>query len=496
MDINKNIKKMRNEKNLTQEELAQKINVTRQAVSNWENAKTQPDLETLTAIAEALEIDFEMLLYGKKYVKDDGSAENTKKLSGIKIVLSVVGTVFIAVGLVIIFFNFWEDFPEILKVILSAVPLLFSQGFAVYVLKKKYGHTSWRECAGTAIVIGAVSTVALINSVLDIHCGTENCLVIDALMCIPAIFLFNAVMPLAACLGMAVFMTVYGYFVPAALVILIGFAFTVYNKKKIYDTRFSVTAFLNVLAVELFALVPFLFGLDVAARKAAFAIVPIAFIFPFALDLITFKTDSVFQTPVKIFNLFGSLFVLCFMDIIGSSIVEDMVYYGHTNNYMLFAVPFVIILCAYIALFVIKHRDWQETGKLTLISGVSVAVWMISCLLYCLPKFPELFLNWWTASYIRDLLFTVLRISASVFAVCKIADGVKNISFLKVNAGLIAAFINMMIWILTHEPDVFVIGITLLIFGAVLITVNALMAHRVKQDKNTDASEVTENAEE
>ena len=47
MDINKNIKKMRTEKKLTQEELAQKINVTRQAVSNWENAKTQPDLETL-----------------------------------------------------------------------------------------------------------------------------------------------------------------------------------------------------------------------------------------------------------------------------------------------------------------------------------------------------------------------------------------------------------------------------------------------------------------
>ncbi len=62
MDINKNIKKMRTEKKLTQEELAQKINVTRQAVSNWENAKTQPDLETLISIAEALQVDFEALL--------------------------------------------------------------------------------------------------------------------------------------------------------------------------------------------------------------------------------------------------------------------------------------------------------------------------------------------------------------------------------------------------------------------------------------------------
>lgn len=489
MDINKNIKKMRNEKNLTQEELAQKINVTRQAVSNWENAKTQPDLETLTAIAEALEIDFEMLLYGKKYVKDDGSTENTKKLSGIKIVLSVVGTIFIAVGLVFMFFNFWEKFPEILKVILSAVPLLLAQSFAAYTLKKKYGHTSWSECAGTAIVIGAISTVALINSVLDIHCGTENCLVIDALMCIPSIFLFNAVIPLAACLGMAVFMTVYGYFVPAAVIILICLGYTVYNRKKIYDTRLSVAAFLNILSVELFAFVPFCFGDDIGLRKAAYAVFPIALIFPFALDLIPFKTDSVFQTPVKMFKLFGSLFVLCFMVLIGAAVFGSI-------DYMLFAVPFVILLCAYIAMFVIKHRDWQETGKLTLISGVSVALWMITYLLYFSSDISEIFINWWTDFFLRDLLFTVLCLSASVFAVCKIADGVKNVSFLKVNVGLIAAFINLMIWLSVFEPDVFVIGITLLIFGAVLITVNVLMARRVREEKNIDVSEVTENAEE
>ena len=126
MDINKNIKKMRTEKKLTQEELAQKINVTRQAVSNWENAKTQPDLETLVLIAEALEVDFEALLYGKKYIKADGNTENTKKLSGIKIVLSVVGTVFIAVGLVFMFFNFWSFFRQFPYLPLRALRFLYS----------------------------------------------------------------------------------------------------------------------------------------------------------------------------------------------------------------------------------------------------------------------------------------------------------------------------------------------------------------------------------
>ena len=50
--IGKNIKSNRTKLGITQEELAEKINVTRQAVSNWENGKTEPDIETLTKIAQ------------------------------------------------------------------------------------------------------------------------------------------------------------------------------------------------------------------------------------------------------------------------------------------------------------------------------------------------------------------------------------------------------------------------------------------------------------
>ena len=39
---------------LTQEELAEKLHVTRQAVSNWENGKHQPDLEMLALLSWAL----------------------------------------------------------------------------------------------------------------------------------------------------------------------------------------------------------------------------------------------------------------------------------------------------------------------------------------------------------------------------------------------------------------------------------------------------------
>ena len=49
--IGKNIRNLRKQKKMSQEHLAGLLHVTRQAVSNWENGKSQPDIETLEAIA-------------------------------------------------------------------------------------------------------------------------------------------------------------------------------------------------------------------------------------------------------------------------------------------------------------------------------------------------------------------------------------------------------------------------------------------------------------
>lgn len=64
--VGKNIKRLRMEKGMTQEALAEQLNVTRQAVSNWENGKTQPDVESLGQIARILEASVEELIYGEK----------------------------------------------------------------------------------------------------------------------------------------------------------------------------------------------------------------------------------------------------------------------------------------------------------------------------------------------------------------------------------------------------------------------------------------------
>lgn len=64
--VGKNIKKLRELKGLTQDSLAEKLNVTRQSVSNWETGKNQPDIETLESLSAALDADVTEIIYGKK----------------------------------------------------------------------------------------------------------------------------------------------------------------------------------------------------------------------------------------------------------------------------------------------------------------------------------------------------------------------------------------------------------------------------------------------
>lgn len=63
------IKKIRKENNLTQKDLADKYNVTYQAVSKWENGKNMPDTVLIKQISKDFNISLEELLDGKYKIK-------------------------------------------------------------------------------------------------------------------------------------------------------------------------------------------------------------------------------------------------------------------------------------------------------------------------------------------------------------------------------------------------------------------------------------------
>lgn len=63
-NISKNIKQIRQKNNMTQEELASALFVTRQTISNYETGKSNPDIDTIIKIAELFKVDANTIIYG------------------------------------------------------------------------------------------------------------------------------------------------------------------------------------------------------------------------------------------------------------------------------------------------------------------------------------------------------------------------------------------------------------------------------------------------
>lgn len=75
MEIGKQIQKIRKENNLSQEQFGKRFHVTRQTVSNWENEKSYPDLQTLISISDGFDVSLDKLLKDTpKMVEDFDSA--------------------------------------------------------------------------------------------------------------------------------------------------------------------------------------------------------------------------------------------------------------------------------------------------------------------------------------------------------------------------------------------------------------------------------------
>lgn len=64
MELSKQIKKYRGDMNLSQEELAEKIYVTRQTISNWETGKNYPDIHSLLLLSSVFDVSLDQLIKG------------------------------------------------------------------------------------------------------------------------------------------------------------------------------------------------------------------------------------------------------------------------------------------------------------------------------------------------------------------------------------------------------------------------------------------------
>lgn len=65
MAIHQNLKELRSARNMTQEQVAAHLNVTRQTISSYESGRTRPDIDALARLAQLYGVSLEDILYGQ-----------------------------------------------------------------------------------------------------------------------------------------------------------------------------------------------------------------------------------------------------------------------------------------------------------------------------------------------------------------------------------------------------------------------------------------------
>ena len=96
MSLGENILKLRKKNGLSQEQLGEKVNVTRQTISNWELNETSPNPEQLKLLSKALKVSIDELLNNDISNVLVERISNTEKLAGIGIkAIKFIGIAFL-----------------------------------------------------------------------------------------------------------------------------------------------------------------------------------------------------------------------------------------------------------------------------------------------------------------------------------------------------------------------------------------------------------------
>lgn len=106
MTIADRIQHLRKAKGMSQEELADQIGVSRQAVSKWESGQTSPDLEKIILLSDLFDVTTDYLLKGLEPSPNESARPNGKPNAGI---FSIVGTALNFMGIIVAAMVWYEE---------------------------------------------------------------------------------------------------------------------------------------------------------------------------------------------------------------------------------------------------------------------------------------------------------------------------------------------------------------------------------------------------
>ena len=142
MELSRQIKKYRTQADLSQEELAEKIFVSRQTISNWENDKNYPDIKSLVLMSEVFQVSLDNLIKGDlEKMKKEIDAQEFEKFQKDGNVFAVLFIILLIVPVPLVLLWKWAGLAIYLA--LFGITMIYAVRIEKY--KKKYDIQTYKE---------------------------------------------------------------------------------------------------------------------------------------------------------------------------------------------------------------------------------------------------------------------------------------------------------------------------------------------------------------
>ncbi|HEP1425550.1 TPA: helix-turn-helix transcriptional regulator [Streptococcus pyogenes] len=142
MEIGQQIIRYRKQQALSQEELAEKVYVSRQSISNWENDKTYPDIHSLLLLSQIFQVSLDQLIKGDiekmKYTITQVDKKNFKRDTKVMVTLIIL---LMISSYPLVYFLEWLGLG--IFVLLSIITMTYAN--RVERFKKKYDVQPYKE---------------------------------------------------------------------------------------------------------------------------------------------------------------------------------------------------------------------------------------------------------------------------------------------------------------------------------------------------------------
>ncbi len=478
--VSKNLKKLRTDKKLTQDALAEKINVTRQTISSWENDRTQPDIDMLELLADAFEVGIEELIYGEKR-KVGLEAPKSDRRRAMNIVFATLGSLLTATGLIIILVYFWSEIPDFFLAALSFLPLILGGSIAAWSYSKKRNSIGWSEGSSVAWVAGFVATFVLVNILFNVNINNNYvATILLAAMILPIAFIMNSVFPLTVYYGITTFYlseSIYysdGAFpiISGLLMFLTGLVYVI--KQPVDDYRRKYSTWLVLISASIISVF-------IAEETAKTSEAPTILCMILGILTALYASDNGEKAayPFRYICVPAISAILCALCVLTEDLVRGS-YYIAPEPMLRFpgTAPFASAVIVAIGILIGRRSFYKNPIKTAFVVFSSLA----AALCTACSVSSEFFNH--DADTAVNIIITLISLAVSIII---IVAGVRKSKMLTVNLGLIMLCFLVYLTIFMGNFDIVYSGIACIVMGAILLFINFRMSKTFKakeEEKN------------